>query len=71
MMCETHHVLRQDLTKHIWTFDHIDFNVEPVDDLDGQFSDKNVLYVYLRLTILISIFVFLNSILLFFLVCLF
>lgn len=40
---DTHHVLHRDLTKHIWTVNHIDLNAEPVDDLDGQFSDEDVI----------------------------
>ncbi|KAL7618642.1 uncharacterized protein LOC111894869 [Lactuca sativa] len=32
---ETHHVLHRDFKEHIWTVDHIDLNVEPIDDLDG------------------------------------
>ncbi|XP_023763646.1 uncharacterized protein LOC111912143 [Lactuca sativa] len=32
---ETHHVLRRNLTEHIWIVNHIDLNVEPVDDLNS------------------------------------
>ncbi|KAL7608425.1 hypothetical protein Lser_V15G09788 [Lactuca serriola] len=39
---ETHHVLYRDLTEHTWTVDHIDLNAEPVDELEGQFSDEDV-----------------------------
>ncbi|CAH1446713.1 unnamed protein product [Lactuca virosa] len=40
---ETQHVLRRDLTEHIWNVDYIDLNAEPVDDLECQFSDEDVL----------------------------
>ncbi|CAH1436706.1 unnamed protein product [Lactuca virosa] len=39
---EIHHDLRRDLKEHVWTVDHIDFNAEPVDDLEDQFSDEDV-----------------------------
>ncbi|CAH1452579.1 unnamed protein product [Lactuca virosa] len=38
---ETHHVLRRDLMEHIWNVGHIDLNLEPIDDLEGQFSDED------------------------------
>ncbi|XP_023736243.1 uncharacterized protein LOC111884153 [Lactuca sativa] len=40
---KTHHVLRRDLTGHIWNVDHIDLNMESINDLEGQFSDEDVL----------------------------
>ncbi|KAL7592102.1 hypothetical protein Lser_V15G32850 [Lactuca serriola] len=40
---ESHHVFRRDLMEHIWNVDHIDLNVEPFDDLVGQFFDEDVL----------------------------
>ncbi|XP_023753170.1 uncharacterized protein LOC111901535 [Lactuca sativa] len=40
---EKYHVLRRDLTEHILNVDHIDLNAESVDDLEGQFSDKDVI----------------------------
>ncbi|CAH1444558.1 unnamed protein product [Lactuca virosa] len=40
---ETHHVLRRDMKEHIWNINHIDLNIELVDDLEGQFSDEDVL----------------------------
>ena len=39
---KTHHVLCRDLTEHIWTVDHIYPNMEPFDDLYGQFSYEDV-----------------------------
>ncbi|CAH1436675.1 unnamed protein product [Lactuca virosa] len=39
---EKHHVLRRDLTEHIWNVNHIDLNTKPVDDLEGQFSDEDI-----------------------------
>ncbi|CAH1444230.1 unnamed protein product [Lactuca virosa] len=39
----THHVLRRDLMERIWNVNHIDLNTEPVSDLEGQFSDEDVL----------------------------
>ena len=40
---ETHHVLYRDLKEHIWTVNHIDLNTEPIDELDDQFSNEDVI----------------------------
>ncbi|KAL7583582.1 uncharacterized protein LOC111921334 [Lactuca sativa] len=40
---ETYRVIRRDLTGHIWIANHIDLNVESVDDFDDQFSDDDIL----------------------------
>ncbi|XP_023764856.1 uncharacterized protein LOC111913367 [Lactuca sativa] len=40
---EMYHVLRKDLTEYIRNINHIDLNMELVNDLECQFSDEDVL----------------------------